>query len=80
MGAQRQPRVTIEAEADAAVLTDLVNALQVEKPPLATITRLTVSELPVTGARAFVILESCSDLPNRCAGTGRRSGMQRLSG
>jgi hydrogenase maturation protein HypF len=54
--------VTIEAEADGTALADFISALRDEKPPLATITRLTVSELPGTGASTFIILESCRDL------------------
>ena len=57
--------VTIEAEADATALTDFVTALQAEKPPLAAISRLTVSDLPNTGASVFVILESRTDLAAR---------------
>ncbi|MCM2265023.1 MAG: carbamoyltransferase HypF [Desulfuromonadales bacterium] len=53
--------VTIEAEAEAAVLAAFVAALQAEKPPLAAITRLDSSELPISGARGFAILESRAD-------------------
>jgi len=53
--------VTIEAEAEAAVLAAFVAALQAKKPPLAAITRLDSSELPTTGAHGFAILESRAD-------------------
>lgn len=50
--------VTIEAEAESAVLAVFVAALQAEKPPLATITRLDSNELPITGTGGFTIMES----------------------
>lgn len=53
--------VTIEAEAEDAVLTAFIGALQAEKPPLAAITRFDCSALPTTGTSGFAILESRVD-------------------
>lgn len=53
--------VTIEAEAEAALLAAFVAAIETEKPPLAVITSLDCSELPTTGTGGFTILESRID-------------------
>jgi hydrogenase maturation protein HypF len=53
--------VTIEAEAPAGQLAAFVAALQAEPPPLAAITAVVATELPVTGSRGFVILTSRAD-------------------
>jgi hydrogenase maturation protein HypF len=53
--------VTIEAEASAERLAAFLAALQTEKPPLAAITAIVTSELPITGARGFAILASRAD-------------------
>ena len=57
--------VTIEAEAGARVLSAFVSALQVEKPPLASITSIDLDELPVSGEDGFIILESRAELTAR---------------
>jgi hydrogenase maturation protein HypF len=53
--------VTIEAEAEEPLLAQFVAALDAEKPPLATIARLTSCDLPATGGRGFTILASQTD-------------------
>ena len=57
--------VTIEAEAEDPFLEQFIVALSTEKPPLASITRLTASDLPPTGGHGFSILASDTDLVAR---------------
>ncbi|MCW3063208.1 MAG: hypF, partial [Solirubrobacterales bacterium] len=50
--------VLLEVEGDAATIEDFVVRLAAEAPPLATVERVAVEELPATGAPGFAIVES----------------------
>ncbi len=55
--------VTIEVEGTSPVLSTFLSRLQVEKPPHATIARLTTASVPVQGETQFTIQSSDGDQP-----------------
>ena len=57
--------VTIEVEGQSVVVEQFMQAITVEKPPLAVISSLKVNELPCQGVVGFVIQESSAECETR---------------